>query len=339
MAWFRFAEQSTPPPAPDEDRASVGEEVNKTLLNLLPWAISLLFHAGLVLLTSFVIWTSVAEEEEDKQVIPSTNLQQMPSTPMETPQTETDTDVESPQTESIENTQSESQTNLNETVDNPNQLIAAGAAGSASSAFDRSEQRQGQTSVQVFGQRGNAKKIIFLIDASGSLIDTLPFVIDELKKTVQGLSAQQKFTIIFYRGENIFQRSIIEVPVPRTGLKQATQATKETVSQWIDMSSGNIEPGGQATPVKAIREALRYRPELLVILSDDITGTGTHAIDQQRLLQEIERVNRGGTKINTIQFLYRDPLDGVPGKMPTLKLIAERTGGKYDFIDAQEVYQ
>ena len=97
-----------------------------------------------------------------------------------------------------------------------------------------------------------------------------------------------------------------------------------------------MTPKGLSNPVKALRLALRYRPQLLFVLSDNITGQGRYEVDQRRLLASIERENKSATKINTIQFVYPDPLEKFSLKA-TLQLIAERTGGIYKFLDAREL--
>ena len=70
----------------------------------------------------------------------------------------------------------------------------------------------------MFGATGgNAYKIIYIVDASGSLIDTLPFVIKELKRSINELSDRQEFNVIFFQAGDA-----IEVNVPRRGWKSAT---------------------------------------------------------------------------------------------------------------------
>ena len=58
----------------------------------------------------------------------------------------------------------------------------------------------------------NIKKVAFLIDASGSLIDTLPFVIMELKKSIHSLHPKQTL--------GIFQKTL------NFSLKMATNEAK-----------------------------------------------------------------------------------------------------------------
>jgi hypothetical protein len=112
-------------------------------------------------------------------------------------------------------------------------------------------------------------------------------------------------------------------------MKPGNTNMKKQAADWITLENGNIAPGGSSNPVEAIRLAISYRPDLIYILSDNITGSGQYAIDQTQLLefiQEVKEKSRAAeTRINTIQFLHRDPLG-------TLKKIAEQNGGRYRFV-------
>ena len=166
-------------------------------------------------------------------------------------------------------------------------------------------------------------------NAGGNLIDTLPFVLNELKRSIGELSDQQSFTVIFFQGNEPK-----EIPVPNTGLKIANSENKKKVFDWIDQR--NIIPQGGNSPIKALQQALRYKPHLMFVLSGNITGEGKYQVDQRRLLNEIKINNVSGTKINTIQFIFPDPLESL-GLEPTLKRIARDSGGVYKFLSAQEL--
>ena len=58
-----------------------------------------------------------------------------------------------------------------------------------------------------------------------------------------------------------------------------------------------------------------------------VTGRGRYEVDRDQLLKLINEATRDNPqmKINTIQFVYTDPLD-------TLKSISEKTGGIHTFI-------
>ena len=53
-----------------------------------------------------------------------------------------------------------------------------------------------------------ARRVVFVVDASGSLIDTLAFVIRDLKRAVGSLNERQMFTVIFFQGS--YQVSVVK---------------------------------------------------------------------------------------------------------------------------------
>ena len=176
----------------------------------------------------------------------------------------------------------------------------------------------------------NARRIVYVIDASGSMIRSLPIVVQELARSLEGLTPQQHFSVIF------FQRDKALVTPPTSRLSMAGEAEKLRTIQWIDK---NIIPAGTSNPLRAIEKALSFDPDVIFLLSENITGGGQWEIDQRDLLELLDRLNpvdprsgRRKTTINCIQFLDPDPLD-------TLKKIAEIHGGPrgYKFLNRKEL--
>ncbi|MBI1336023.1 MAG: hypothetical protein GC164_03570 [Phycisphaera sp.] len=342
--WLNFAENPTPgsPARPtdpsqtqpgavvEEEEEDLGEEVNTIIVNFVPWTIAVLFHVALVILAYFIIWTIGAAVPEEEPIIPIATLSPTPGAPM-TPQVQK-TMSQSSARRSVTKAATQSTAQLTSKVTANTELIGAlGGATSASNPFGVGVGNGSNFKASFYGTGGNAKRLVYLVDASGSLIDMLPFVIVELKRSISELSDAQEFSVIFFRdGE------AVEAPPP--GLKKADSQTKQRLSDWITLSAGNVEAHGRSSPITALQRALRYKPQLLFILSDNITGTGQggsrYEIRQRDLLAEIQKANTGGTKINTIQFLYPDPL-AEQGMEPTLKAIADSTGGVYKFLDAR----
>jgi len=180
-----------------------------------------------------------------------------------------------------------------------------------------------------YGTGGNARRIAYVVDASGSLIDTLDYVLAELRRSIDDLSDRQSFTVIFFQGDRALE-------APPAGLKPATPAIKRQVEQWFSPQAGNVRAAGITAPQAALRLALHYEPQLIFLLSDSITSPGQDETDQRQLLQQIRQMNTSKTKINTIQFLYPDPL-AAGGARGTLELIAEQTGGVYRFVSGRDV--
>lgn len=306
------------------------EAVANAISQAMPWAVSFLLHAGLVLLTLFIVWSTLRHSESDEVIIPIARLSQKPDAPLSMQTAQRIQSTSSLSRRSVSPVQSPSKMNFNTKVDMTTRLVGvAGSSAAKNSPFALSIRPRDAFKVSFYGTGGNARRLAYLVDASGSLIDSFPFVIQELKRSIGELGEEQSFTVIFFQNNDA-----IEVP-PR-GLRKATAQTKARVLQWIDPATRNITPIGQSSPIKAVHQALRYRPQLLFILSDNITGAGRFEINQTVLLKQISSANVANTKISTIQFLHADPLTRV-GLKGTLELIAGRTGGTYKFLDAREL--
>lgn len=359
MFWMNFADQGTPlppdnaapgaapggttagpsggpPPAPThEDSRSAREEAFDAVTDVMPWAVSILLHLGLILIALFVAWATVKDlPPEEEIIIPDVNFSPNPGTPITTTATKSTTSSSSSSSASLSAVRSaaaKGELSFAGGASGGSQGagLGAGLSGMGNNVLAAAAGNDQSMKTTLFGTGGNARRVVYLIDASGSLLDTLPFVITELKNSIARLKIQQDFTVIFFQGTEA-----IEIPVPRTGLKKADDQTKQRVIAWLD--AGHVIPQGLSNPVVALELALRYKPQLIILLSDNITGQGEYEVDQRRLLADIERHNTAKTKIATIQFLYPDSLVAA-NLQPTLKLIADQTGGTYKFLDAQEL--
>ena len=98
-------------------------------------------------------------------------------------------------------------------------------------------------------------------------------------------------------------------------------------------------PNGRSNPISALDQALALEPEVIFLLSSNVTGSGIYAVDLGDLMAQLDRLNpvqplTGERKasINCIQFMDPDPLDA-------LRLIAEEHGsrGGYRFLGRTEL--
>jgi hypothetical protein len=324
------------PEGEEEEEESVKEAMAAALsAKLVGWGVSILMHAGLVLLAAFLVWSYIEKVQDDEVIIPIARLSEMPGTPMTQTEMQRQEQSSASQRRNITRTQTP-QSTVQSKVTAQNTLIGlAGGAASKASPIGTAVGAGQDVGVGFYGTGGNARRIAYVVDASGSLMDTLPFVILELKRSIAELSEQQSFTVLFFQAGLDGKPRVIEGPT--RGLKPATAQNKQAVINWIDPTAGNVVPTGKTNPMAAIRQALTYRPQLLFLLSDNITGGGIYELDQRLLVSEIKKANRDNTKINTIQFLVADPLASVPGMRGTLQLIAEETGGIFKFVDAREL--
>ncbi len=306
------------------------EPVEDPVTRLLPWGVSLLIHLGLVLVAIFVVWSTVVLTSDEQIIIPTARLSRTPGAPLQikqTPRLKTDPIAR----RTVSPIKKQTQIPMLTQPQSDATLVGVLGASGAANPFDATIAGSGELRANFLGSGGNARRIAFVIDASGSLIDNFPFVIRELQRSITQLSGRQYFTVIFYQGDRV-----IEVTPAGIDAKRATAAMKQQVNEWLSPAEYNITPNGTTNPVKALRRAFGYKPQLVFLLSDAITGQGQYEIDQRRLLDEIERLNKAGTKINTLQFIQQDPLIKA-GLRGTMELIAEQSGGVYKYVSESEL--
>ncbi|MCE9590290.1 MAG: hypothetical protein K8S99_07180 [Planctomycetes bacterium] len=341
----------------------VREEVRRAVERLGPWGLSLAVHLGIVLLAVFLTWNNInVEKPVDGGVGPvymSGGLDNTPGVPRMTAASATAEFASyGKQSRTVKAYQSSpggvgksdgrhmggvfgrgngSGPGSGVGVGGPIIGIGPGGGGNGnggdgSNPFGSGSGNGGSgLKVNFFACGGKGTKIVFLVDASGSLIDSFEIITHELRRTINNLSEPQSFTVIFFQGGDVKE-------IRPAGLKHADAEAKKKFAEWIDPAAGNIIPGGGTNPLKAMELALSYKPQLVFLLSDNITGVGSQRfeIDQQRLLANIRRVNRTGVQINTIQFRQQDPL-AAKGLRATMEMISAESNGVYTFIDDRQL--
>jgi hypothetical protein len=174
-----------------------------------------------------------------------------------------------------------------------------------------------------------ARSVVFVIDASGSMIGALPAVIDELERSLSGMEPDQTFRVIF------FQRNGLTEP-PSGGLRSATAEHRATAIAW---ARKELIATGRSNPLKAIESALADRPDVIFLLGTRVTGAGEYEISGRQLRERLEAMNpvnsatgRRVVQIQCIQLLDEDPDE-------TLRKIAAAHGGSkaYRFVSRLEL--
>src|SRR5690606_35441710 len=70
----------------------------------------------------------------------------------------------------------------------------SGLTGAKAAPFNTTVDASAQFKTNFFGAGGNAKKIVFVVDATGGLVDLLPFILKELGKSINALNERQQYT-------------------------------------------------------------------------------------------------------------------------------------------------
>ena len=176
----------------------------------------------------------------------------------------------------------------------------------------------------------NARRIVYVVDASGSLVGSFPQIVEELRRSLMKLDPRQQFGVIFFqRGE------AVTVP-PGGALQPATPERLAEAVQWIDTK---MIPTGRSNPLAALEAAMALKPEVIFLLSADITGAGDYEISEKTLMEALDRLNprdpatrNRPVRIQCVQFLDPDPSG-------TLERLAREHGGAegYRYLGRKEL--
>lgn len=113
---------------------------------------------------------------------------------------------------------------------------------------------------EFFGLGGSirgARKIVYVVDRSGSMLETFVYVQQELKRSIAALRRSQKFHVIFFNDGAPLQN-------PPRKLVSAIAAQKQEFFDFLD----RVVPNGGTKPERAMHQALRMEPDLIYLLSD-----------------------------------------------------------------------
>ncbi|MDR3618641.1 MAG: VWA domain-containing protein [Paludisphaera borealis] len=156
-----------------------------------------------------------------------------------------------------------------------------------------------------FGIRARGRFFIYVVDQSGSMIDDdrLTRATIELRRSVFALQSPQQFEVIFYNDETT---TMPGGPISRP----ADQHNKDLLTAWLRL----IDPDGETSPRRAIKQALALRPDAVFLLSDGEFPDGT-----------VEAV--AGANTRNIPIHCIDLAGGLAGDH--LQRIAHDSGGRY----------
>lgn len=164
----------------------------------------------------------------------------------------------------------------------------------------------------VFGVSGQreADRVVYLVDASGSMVAALPAVLEEVARSIDALAPDQRFTVGVFGAGGV--RSPESLASRGERLVRATESNKAAIRRWLSA----IDAQGAGDALTALRWGLEQRPDIVFIMAKGITDRG-QAPDQreasaERFLREVERLNpadaRGlrPVRIRAIEFFDPD---------------------------------
>jgi len=317
---------------PSGGEEPLSERTVRVLNAVVPWVVSVVFHAGIFLILFFFF---VAKEivgsgaEADRIIIPDARLSENPGGVIDTSNQGTGLQTGQPgrQAKAHEFKRLPTKDMLSGVGGGgtgggdgtPGDLkiigIGAGSGGGPGSGYGLSTGDGGQGPRSSFyGAGGNAYKICYVIDRSGSLLDTFEYLRASLKKSIRDLVPQQQFHVIFFAAGKPQ-----ELPAGR--LIYATQKNKEDACKYLD----TVSPEGQTQPEAALERAFACKPDLIYFMTDGDFDA--------KVVDLLARINKNKkVKINTYSYLHK------PGEA-LLKQIAREHGGRYKHVTEDDFDQ
>lgn len=163
------------------------------------------------------------------------------------------------------------------------------------------------------GISGNAMRIAYVCDASGSMVDKIDVLKAELIRSVGVLKPIQSFNIIFFNANRH--------PADERSLVIATTDNKRKAAAFCN----RIAPSGGTDPLPALELAFRQGAQLIYLLTDgDFQDP-----DNKAVRDRLKQLNaRHKVKINTIAFVARrEEADRSKDFVDFLRVLATENGG------------
>jgi hypothetical protein len=169
------------------------------------------------------------------------------------------------------------------------------------------------------GISGNAKRVVYICDASGSMMDVFWRVKNELRKAVEVLKPIQAFNVIFFS----------DVEITALTKKDLLMATPVNKRKAFELSE-SMSSAGITDPLPAIRLAFEQQPELIYVLTDGFDNV----VSFDAVINEFRKLNPAKkVRVNTI--LIRSTANAELEKV--VRTIASENGGVCKIIDRQDL--
>ena len=174
----------------------------------------------------------------------------------------------------------------------------------------------------LFGDGGNAGQIIFVCDATTSMLGKMAAFKNELQKAVEGLEPVQSFNIVFFQDQRC-------AALDNSSMVPATPDNKGKAYYFLD----DVTTTKVTDPMPGLTLAFGQHPQLVYLLTDGDFP------DNKAVEAKINELNRDHkTKVNTIAYHSGngDPDDEF---VAVLQQIAKENGGSYRRVSENDLTQ
>jgi len=170
----------------------------------------------------------------------------------------------------------------------------------------------------IFDDVNLGTRVSFVMDASGSMINKMATLKDQLKKTINGMSREQSFNVIFFQDNKCDMVS--------RNLLPTTAGNKIRADVFLD----GVTTTGTTDPIPGIEAAFRQKPDTIYLLTDGDFP------DNDAVLKKIRELNKD-KKVRVYTIAFEGTADNDTAFKDLLKTIAKENGGEYKHVEEAKV--
>jgi hypothetical protein len=158
-------------------------------------------------------------------------------------------------------------------------------------------------------------RLVFLCDASGSMMNKFDALRQELRKAIDHLRPIQSFDVIFFSADRyvaLDKQLVLAIP-----------EAKRKAFDFLDKTA----PHDSSDPIPGLRAAFATQPELIYLLTDGDFSNNDQVLEEIRKLNKDKKV-----QISTIAFMDRGE-----AYEKLLQQIADDNRGTFKFVSEQDL--
>lgn len=172
--------------------------------------------------------------------------------------------------------------------------------------------------IELMGVKSRGTSVVFVCDASGSMLNKFESLRRQLDKTIGALAPDQRFGIVLMQEEGSATLNTALLP-----------ATPQNVSA-VDDFVVNTRFRGETNPIPAIETAFSMHPDVIYLVADGDFPDNDAVRSQIRGLNKAHRV-----RVDAVAFTGEGDPD--TAFMKVLEDIATSNGGKYAHVAEREL--
>jgi len=205
--------------------------------------------------------------------------------------------------------------------------LFSSSSSSLNSSLMKSLKGDSNAKVQFCGVDGGGNHFVYLVDSSGSMRDGFQSAREELLGSIDQLTPDQRFYVIFFDEEPAYMR-IQDPNMDEPASVMATPENKRRLRSWamtVEMNKGRA-------PYDVLPFALTLRPDVIFLLSD-----GEFPARIEEILREQNHEENLFGENGAISIVHTIRYHGVEGQVgrdaeATMVKIAKENGGQYRHV-------